>query len=188
MRIIVGLGNPGAKYANTRHNIGFRVAEALASGSGGVTRARFKGLTGEAVVGGERVLILCPQTFMNLSGESVLEAATFFQEDVRKVIVVHDEADLDLGTIRIKQGGGAAGHNGIRSLIASLGTPDFLRIRVGIGRTEHPGQMVGHVLGAFSEHEAAVLPDVIAKACEAIQDVFTTDVARAMSRWNIRAM
>lgn len=187
VRIIVGLGNPGAQYAGTRHNIGFRVAEALAGSPNSITRARFKALTGEADVGGERVLLLCPQTFMNRSGESVVEALRFYQEDASRLIVVHDEADLAFGTLRIKLGGGAAGHNGLKSLIASLGTPEFLRIRVGIGRSDHPGKMVGHVLGAFSELEQAMLPDVLSSACGAVTDLIQLDPARAMSRWNTRS-
>ena len=187
MRIIVGLGNPGAQYAGTRHNIGFRVVAALAGGVSNITRARFKGLTGEAEVGGERVMLLCPQTYMNNSGESVVEAMLFYQEDPSRLIIVHDEADLAFGGLRIKLGGGAAGHNGLKSLIASLGTPEFLRVRVGIGRTEHTGKMVTHVLGPFSDLEEATLPDVISSACSAVADLIQGDTARAMSRWNTRS-
>src|SRR5437764_6533014 len=133
MRLLVGLGNPGARYARNRHNIGFMAVDAIARGcrSPGY-RARFKGELAEASIGGERVLLLKPQTFMNASGESVGETARFFKLLLSDIIVIHDEIDLRPGKLRVKRGGGSAGHNGLRSIDALLG-PDYWRVRVGGG-------------------------------------------------------
>ena len=136
MRLVVGLGNPGARYARNRHNIGFMAVDAIARrhGSAGF-RSRFKGEFAEASIGGERVLLLKPQTFMNASGELVGEAARFFKLLLSDIIVIHDEIDLRPGKVRVKRGGGSAGHNGLRSIDALLG-PDYWRVRIGVG---HPG-------------------------------------------------
>ncbi|MGH7109981.1 MAG: aminoacyl-tRNA hydrolase, partial [Stellaceae bacterium] len=136
MRLIVGLGNPGAQYARNRHNIGFMTAEAIARGHGFTPfRNRFKGEVAEGTIAGARRLLLKPQTFMNLSGESVGAAARFFKLAPEEVVVIHDELDLKPGKLRVKRGGGNAGHNGLRSIDAHLG-PDYWRVRIGIG---HPG-------------------------------------------------
>jgi PTH1 family peptidyl-tRNA hydrolase len=136
MRLVVGLGNPGLRYARNRHNIGFMAADAIAWRHGlPAFRSRFNGEVAEGSIGGERVLLLKPQTFMNASGESVGEAARFFKIVLSDIIVIHDEIDLRPGKLRVKRGGGSAGHNGLRSIDALLG-PDFWRVRIGVG---HPG-------------------------------------------------
>ncbi|HEY3912130.1 MAG TPA: aminoacyl-tRNA hydrolase [Stellaceae bacterium] len=136
MRLVVGLGNPGARYARTRHNIGFMAADAIARRHGfPAFRSRFKGELAEGVIGGERRLLLKPQTFMNDSGEAVLAAMSFYKIAPHDIVVIHDEIDLRPGKLRVKRGGGAAGHNGLRSIDGLIG-PDFWRVRIGVG---HPG-------------------------------------------------
>lgn len=151
MKLLVGLGNPGPRYAGNRHNIGFMALEEIArSVAAGPWRKRFQARTAEAMVGGEKVLLICPETFMNNSGQSVGEALRFFKLEPADVIVFYDELDLRAGKVKVKRGGGAAGHNGIRSLIAHIGD-DFWRVRLGIG---HPGAkdlVLGWVLGDFSK-------------------------------------
>ncbi len=186
MRLIVGLGNPGAQYARNRHNIGFMTAEAIARGHGFTPfRNRFKGEVAEGTIAGARRLLLKPQTFMNLSGESVGAAARFFKLAPEEVVVIHDELDLKPGKLRVKRGGGNAGHNGLRSIDAHLG-PDYWRVRIGIG---HPGirdLVLPYVLQNFpaEEVEEWVAP-LVAAAAAAIglllsgaPDAFMSEVAR----------
>jgi PTH1 family peptidyl-tRNA hydrolase len=151
LQLLVGLGNPGAKYAANRHNIGFLALEAIARRFGAAAwRGRFQGRAAEATIGGARCLLLCPETFMNNSGQSVGEALRFYKLEPSAVTVFYDELDLRPGKMKVKQGGGAAGHNGIRSMIAHIG-PDFRRVRLGIG---HPGRkelVMPWVLGDFAK-------------------------------------
>jgi peptidyl-tRNA hydrolase, PTH1 family len=186
MRLVVGLGNPGSRYARNRHNIGFMAADAIARRHGfSGFRSRFKGELAEGSRGGERVLLLKPQTFMNASGESVGEAARFFKILLSDIIVIHDEIDLRPGKVRVKRGGGSAGHNGLRSIDAILG-PDYWRVRIGVG---HPGvkELVQpYVLQNFSGEELTgwVEPLLAAVAETAplllsdAPDAFMSEVAR----------
>ncbi len=150
MLLWVGLGNPEPGMARNRHNIGFMAVDTIAIRHGfGPWRARFKGLVAEGTIAGEKVMTLKPQTYMNASGESVQTAAAFFKLPPAAIAVFHDELDLMPGKLRVKLGGGAAGHNGLRSMDRMLGTPDYWRVRLGIG---HPGvkeRVLGHVLGDF---------------------------------------
>ena len=180
MRLIVGLGNPGARYERTRHNVGFVAADAIHRRHGfGPWRAKFQGLLAEGAVGNERLYLLKPQTFMNASGDSVAEAARFYKIPLAEIAVIHDEIDLEPGKLRVKQGGGAAGHNGLRSIDAVLGE-DYWRVRVGVG---HPGvkELVEpYVLQNFSAEDQAWLPALI----DAIADAFpvlTADGAAAFT-------
>lgn len=151
MYLLVGLGNPGSKHKNNRHNIGFMAVDEIVRRHGFSTpRSRFQSETFEGEVDGEKVLVLKPQTFMNESGRAVGEAVRFYKLSPQDVIVLYDEIDLAAGKVRVKQGGGAAGHNGIRNIVNHLGSPDFVRVRLGVG---HPGdkeKVHGHVLGDFS--------------------------------------
>jgi PTH1 family peptidyl-tRNA hydrolase len=186
MRLIVGLGNPGSRHARNRHNIGFMAAEAIARRHGfAAFRSRFKGELAEGAIGGERRLLLLPQTFMNLSGEAVLAAMSFYRIAPSEIVVIHDELDLRPGKVRVKLGGGNAGHNGLRSIDAMIG-PDFWRIRIGIG---HPGvkELVHpYVLQNFPQEEARawVLPvvDAVAETIPLLlggaPDAFMSEVAR----------
>ena len=186
MRLIVGLGNPGRSYARNRHNIGFMAAEAIARRHGfAAFRSRFKGELAEGAIAGERCLLLCPQTFMNLSGESVLAAMSFYKIVPDEIVVIHDDLDLRPGKVRVKRGGGNAGHNGLRSIDAMIG-PDFWRIRIGIG---HPGvrELVHpYVLQNFPADELRLwvepLVDAVAQTMplllEGAPDGFMSEVAR----------
>ncbi|SRR5579875_149780 len=184
MRLIVGLGNPGARYERTRHNVGFMAADAIHRRHDfGPWRAKFEGLLAEGALHGSRAYLLKPQTFMNASGESVAEAARFYKIPPAEIVVIHDEIDLEPGKLRVKQGGGAAGHNGLRSIDALIGE-DYWRVRIGVG---HPGvkELVEpYVLQNFSTDDLAWLPPLIDAVAEAfpvlIADgaaAFTTKVA-----------
>lgn len=189
MKLLAGLGNPGREYERTRHNVGFLVLDRFADLVGAsFDRRKFSAEMGEAVVGGEKALLLKPQTFMNRSGESIGPAAHFHKIEVQDVVAVHDDLDLDFGTVRIKQGGGHGGHNGLRSLIANLGSPDFLRIRVGIGRPSGGREVTGYVLGGFDPTEAQELPDALERAADALRCVMQQRDPRAcMNEFNRRA-
>jgi peptidyl-tRNA hydrolase, PTH1 family len=171
MRLLVGLGNPGARYTGNRHNIGFMVVEAIARRhSIGPWRRRFHGVAAEGPIGGERGLLLLPGTYMNDSGLAVADAARFYKLEPGQIIVVHDELDLGPGKVRVKVGGGAAGHNGLRSITAHIGN-DYKRVRVGVG---HPGDkdlVLNYVLADFAKSErpwVEALCDVIADEAELI--------------------
>jgi PTH1 family peptidyl-tRNA hydrolase len=166
MQVLVGLGNPGSQYAGHRHNIGFMALDAIARRhQASPWRKRFSGQSAELLLGGQKVLLLKPETFMNLSGQSVGDAMRFFKIDVGQVTVFHDELDLEPGEVRVKRGGGNAGHNGLRSISALCGN-DYQRVRIGIG---HPGDKAlvhGYVLGNFDRDEQAGVEDL----CAALAD------------------
>jgi PTH1 family peptidyl-tRNA hydrolase len=186
MRLVVGLGNPGARYARNRHNIGFIIIDAVARRYGFATfRDRFKGEVAEGTIGSERCLLLKPQTFMNASGEAVLAAMSFYKIRPDEIAVIHDELDLRPGKLRVKRGGGHAGHNGLRSIDALIG-PDFWRVRIGIG---HPGikELVHpYVLQNFPDDEVKTwvepLVDAVAETMPLLvgdaPDAFMSEVAR----------
>ncbi len=158
MRLGVGLGNPEPSMARNRHNIGFMALDTIAIRWGfSPWRQRFKGLVAEGMVGGEKVLGLKPLTYMNVSGESVQAAAAFYKLPVEAVTAFHDELDLVPGKVRVKRGGGAAGHNGLRSMDRSLGTPDYWRVRLGIGHPGNKERVTGHVLGDFGKADTVWL-------------------------------
>lgn len=185
MRLIVGLGNPGARYARNRHNVGFMAAEAIARRHGfPAFRSRFKGELAEGTIAGERRLLLRPQTFMNASGESVLAAMSFYKIAPGDISVIHDELDLRPGKVRVKRGGGSAGHNGLRSIDAMIGA-DYWRVRIGIG---HPGikELVHpYVLQNFTADEMPFFEKLVDAVAETIPlllggapDAFMSEVAR----------
>ena len=161
MKLFVGLGNPGAKYAGNRHNIGFMAVERIAADHGFTPwRSRFGGEVAEGRLGTEKVVLLKPQTFMNLSGQSVGEAMRFFKLEPAEVTVFHDELDLAPGKCRVKQGGGHAGHNGLRSIHQHIG-PDYARVRLGIGHPGHKDRVAGYVLHDFAKAEQGWLDDLL---------------------------
>jgi len=187
MHLIVGLGNPGDKYAKNRHNIGFLAVEEIAKRNGFPPfREKFKGLLSEASIAGERVLILKPQTFMNASGESVEAVAQFYKLTPADITVVYDELDLVPGKARIKRGGGNGGHNGLRSIDPRIGT-DYRRVRLGIGHPGHKDRVTPHVLGNYAKSEMEPLSDLlgaIAAEAEWLADGadvrFMSEVARRL--------
>ena len=185
--LIVGLGNPGERYEKTRHNIGFVVVDEFRERSGGGPwRDKYQGRIAQLSVRGERALVLKPQTFMNRSGQSVGAAARFFKIPVEEVLVVHDELDLPLGRIRLKLGGGDAGHNGLKSTTSGLGSNGYARLRIGIGRPgpEFSGKGADYVLQAFAPEERKLLPEVVQQAVAAVSDVLENGLAAAMNRVN----
>jgi len=161
MKLFIGLGNPGAKYAGNRHNIGYMAVDRIAAEHGfGPWRARFQGLVAEGSLGGEKVVLLKPETFMNLSGQSVGEAQRFFKLPPEDLVVFHDELDLAPGKARVKQGGGHAGHNGLRSIHAHIGEA-YGRVRLGIGHPGHKDAVAPYVLSNFAKADAGWLEDLL---------------------------
>ncbi len=186
MYLIVGLGNPGKKYELTRHNMGFITVERLAEKEGiKISRAKFKSLMGEGMIGGEKVVLLKPQTYMNLSGEAVREAFNYFKIEPEKMMVVYDDIDIPLGSLRIRKSGSAGTHNGMRSVIYQLGIDDFPRMRIGIGEQEKgKGDLISHVIGKVTEEEKEVLRTTIDSGVEAIRAYITDGIDLAMNRFN----
>lgn len=187
MKLIVGLGNPGDRYEDTRHNVGFQVVDALARKAGiGLTSSKFSGELGQGALKGEKAALLKPQTFMNCSGDSVAPAARFYKVYGEDLIVIHDELDMPLGRLQLKKGGGTGGHHGLDSIIDRLGTDDFVRVRIGIGKPENKERTVGHVLGGFSKDEAPLWEEVSQKAITAIEALVAKGLAKAMNDYNRR--
>lgn len=164
MWLFVGLGNPGAQYVNNRHNVGFMVLDSIIEQSAGVYpdyRAKFQGHISEGRIGSQKVILLKPQTYMNNSGQSVGQVAKFYKIEPDNIIVFHDELDIAPGLVRVKQGGGNAGHNGLKSIQAHLGDSDFWRVRIGIGRPQYKGQVSDYVLSDFSKEESKTLSPLV---------------------------
>lgn len=186
MLLVVGLGNPGREHARNRHNAGWMVVDELARRHGGSWRAKFAGQMAEVRVGGEKLALLKPETYMNDSGRSVGPAAAFFKLAPEDVLVVHDEGDFDLGRLELKTGGGLAGHNGLRSIADHLGTKDFLRLRIGVGRPERGDQrpLADWVLANFEPHDNA--EELVARAADAVETLLREGVAQAQLEINRR--
>ena len=185
--LIVGLGNPGSKYVHTRHNIGFLALDRLAYDLNvDVSRQKFNALLGQgSIEGGGAVSLLKPLTFMNLSGKSVAPCAQFFQIPPQRLIVIHDELEFPFGQVRVKVGGGHAGHNGLRSIIERLGSRDFIRIRVGIGRPKH-GQVSDYVLSTFNAIESPWIDDLCRSLSQDVQLVIKEGPTKAMNELHAR--
>ena len=186
MRLLVGLGNPGAKYERTRHNLGFRVAQLAAEKLGmALDQTRWNAVLGTGRVRGEQIAIVLPQTFMNVSGESVGHAARFWKVDPGELVVAHDDLDLTLARIQVKVGGGDGGHNGLKSLRQHLG-PDFVRVRFGIGRPPQGWDPADFVLARFAEEEEKIVEELLPVAVEAAAMALLEGTAAAMNRFNRR--
>ena len=184
--LVVFLGNPGTKYEMTRHNAGFMAGDAMAKAQGAaINRSRFKALTGICDIGGETVMLMKPQTFMNLSGEAVAQAVSFYKLAPDHVIVVSDEIALPIGKLRIRTMGSAGGHNGLKNIIALLGTDQFPRIRIGVGAAPHPDyDMADWVLSSFKGKDAEDILAAAARAAEAVECYITKGADRAMNLYN----
>jgi PTH1 family peptidyl-tRNA hydrolase len=194
MRVIVGLGNPGPQYAETRHNIGFMLIDLLAAGYKLQFRAKFQGLWTEGNVEGKRIMLLKPQTFMNLSGRSVRELTNFYKIPGEDLLIVHDDIDLSFGKIRLRAQGSAGGHNGIKSILAELGTDKFWRLKLGVGRPsiqipqsdlrdsncEPQTTIIDHVLSPFVEDQITQLEDMLGRAEKATNLWINGEIERAM--------
>ena len=184
--LVVFLGNPGPRYEGTRHNAGFMAADAMARARGlSINRARFKALTATCDIGGESVMLMKPQTFMNLSGEAAAQAVKFYKIAPDHVIVVSDEISLPIGKLRVRRKGSAGGHNGLKSIIACLGTDQFPRIRLGVGAPPHPDyDMADWVLGVIRNADAEAFSEAARKAADAIECCISEGVQKAMNKYN----
>ena len=184
--LVVFLGNPGLKYNGTRHNAGFMAADAMEKKLGvKINRMRFRALTQTVDIGGQKVMLMKPQTYMNLSGDAVIQAVRFYKIPPERVIVVSDEIALPVGKMRIRTGGSAGGHNGLKSIIAQLGTDKFARIRLGVGAPPHPDyDMADWVLGAFKGQDAAYMELLAKQTADAIECYITEGAQRAMNKFN----
>ncbi|RMG14039.1 MAG: aminoacyl-tRNA hydrolase [Deltaproteobacteria bacterium] len=189
MHLVVGLGNPGPKYAGNRHNVGFMVVDELARRAG-VTLSPARRLQSEAAratLAGTAVLLLRPLTYMNLAGEAVGAAARYYDLPPERIVVIHDDLDLPFGTLRLKRGGGSGGHNGLKSIIAHLGSRDFLRVRLGIGRPPPGREVVPYVLSDFGADERPVLPEIVGRAADAVEAMLSDGLEAAMNRYHRRS-
>ena len=185
MYIIAGLGNPGSKYENTRHNMGFKAIDAMASEFGiDVNRAKFKGLIGEGRIGSEKVILLKPQTYMNLSGQSVREIMNFYKIPEENLIVIYDDFDLPIGSIRVRKSGGPGTHNGMKSVVQELGFRKFPRVRVGIGSSD--GSTIQFVIGRGGKDEQQILNEAAEAAASAAADIIRIGIENAMNIHNTR--
>jgi PTH1 family peptidyl-tRNA hydrolase len=184
--LVVGLGNPGAEYAGSRHNVGFEVVDLLAARHGGrLRRGKERALVDEVRIGASRVALAEPQTYVNLSGESVAPLVRRFGiEDPARLVVVHDELDLPLGRLKVKLGGGLAGHNGLRSIRAHLHSDAFARVRLGVGKPPSKEEGADHVLRRLGRSERKVLDEIVAIAADAVEMILAEDVEAAMTRFN----
>ena len=187
MKLIVGLGNPGIKYQFSRHNMGFLVLDALAKEQDvEIRQKKFDSCFGKGLISGVTAVLVKPQTFMNLSGITVKKLVGYFKTDIEDLIVIHDDLDLPLGSIRIKTGGGHGGHKGLISIIDDLDDQGFIRIRLGIGKPDSREMVEGYVLECFTEDEIKILPDIIRRACDAVVEVISSGTQSAMCQFNIR--
>ena len=186
MYIIVGLGNPKKEYDNTRHNIGFDVIDALAKANGiGMTEKKHKAIIGKGIVGGQKILLVKPQTYMNLSGESVRELVDYYKiDETSELIVISDDISLGVGQLRIRKKGSAGGHNGLKNIILHLGHDVFQRVKMGVGEKPKNYDLADYVLGHFSKEERKIMDDSVLDACRAIEMMINDDTDGAMNLYN----
>ena len=186
MFLIVGLGNPTKQYEKTRHNIGFDVMDALADKYNiSISENKHKALCGKGVIEGMKVVLAKPQTYMNLSGESVAELVNYYKiDEEHELLVIYDDISLDVGKLRIRAKGSAGGHNGIKNIIAQLGTQEFTRIKIGVGEKPAKMDLADYVLGRFSKEEQPIIRESADRAREAVCEMITHDVASAMNKFN----
>lgn len=186
MYLIAGLGNPGKEYENTRHNMGFKAIDVLASNAGiEVKRSKFRGLYGQGFIGGEKVILLKPQTYMNLSGGSIREAAMYFDIPRENLIVIYDDIDIPIRSIRIRKAGGPGTHNGMKSVVKELGIKDFPRIRIGVGSATGERDIIEHVIGKVSKQEQVLLDEAAKAAADAVEDIIRIGIDNAMNKHNV---
>ena len=185
MYLIIGLGNPGKEYENTRHNMGFKALDVLASDTGiEISKSKFQSLIGKGKIGGEKVILCKPQTYMNLSGNAARECAMYFDVPRENVIVIYDDLDLPIESIRIRKAGGPGTHNGMKSVIQQLGITDFPRIRIGIGAAEPDEDIIDRVIGKVPKSEQVLLDEAARKAADAAIDIIKLGIDNAMNKHN----
>ena len=185
MYLIVGLGNPDKEYENTRHNMGFNVIDKITKDCDiKISQSKFKGMYTVENINGEKVVLLKPQTYMNSSGESVIEFKNFYKIPNENIIVIYDDIDLEPGTIRIRKKGGPGTHNGMKSVVHYLQTENFIRVRVGIGKPQYKDDMINYVIGAIDTEERKKLDAGVNKATEAVQSILKDGIDIAMNKFN----
>ncbi|MFB3925202.1 MAG: aminoacyl-tRNA hydrolase [Syntrophales bacterium] len=187
MKIVIGLGNPGAVYRLTRHNLGFMVVDEL-SGIHGipVNRKKFNALVGEGFIEGIAALLVKPLTFMNLSGISARDILSYYKGDIHDLIIVHDDLDLEPWVVRVKTGGGAGGHKGLLSIMEHLGSREFHRVRMGIGKPLMKEMVESYVLESFSKEDIPLVARQVERACEAVGMLVSSQIQKAMNKFNVR--
>lgn len=187
MYLVVGLGNPDSEYDNTRHNMGFKVIDKIAKDCDiKISQSKFKGLYTVEQINGEKVIFLKPQTYMNASGESVIEFKKFYKIPDENIVVIYDDIDLKPGAIRIRKSGGPGTHNGMKSIVSCLNSEKFIRVRVGIGTPEHKGDLINYVIGAIPENQRKALEEGIEIAAEAVLEILKNGIDIAMNKFNTR--
>lgn len=187
MKLIVGLGNPGMQYAATRHNIGFEVIDSMGEIYHiAVIKNKYQALIGEGCVAGERVILMKPQTYMNLSGEAVKACMDFYKIKVEDLIVIYDDISLEVGQLRLRENGSAGGHNGIKNIILNLGTQNFNRIRFGVGEKPAGWDLANYVLGRFKEDEMKIVAPQTVEAAKAVEEIIKHGMQKAMNLYNIK--
>ena len=185
MYLIVGLGNPENEYAHTRHNMGFDTINQIAKNNNiQITKNKFKGLCESTIIQNQKVILLKPQTYMNLSGESVKEVAEFYNLKPEEIIVIYDDIDIEKGHIKIRKKGGAGSHNGMKSVVEELQSTDFARIRVGIGQPESKSDMINYVIGKVPQEEQEILQQGVEKAAKAVEEILKNGIDIAMNKFN----
>lgn len=184
--LVVGLGNPGDQYEHTRHNVGFMVADELGERQNkAIQRLKYKALTATMELGGQKVLVMKPVTYMNLSGEAVREAAQFYKIPPERILVISDDVSLPVGRLRIRKNGSAGGHNGLRNIIAQLGSDQFPRLKIGVGEKPHPDyDLADWVLGKFQGEDKKAIDGAIQKAADAVECILAKGIPEAMNRYN----
>lgn len=185
MYIIVGLGNPGQKYDQTRHNVGFDAIDKLANKHGiKVDKLKHRALLGEGRIGNDKVLLVKPQTYMNLSGESLASICGYYKVDLENLIVMYDDIDLDVGKLRIRKKGSAGSHNGMRSIVKCLGSTEFPRIRIGVSKPPQGKDLADFVLSRFSKEDRVYVEESLDRAVLTVEEIITTDMDMAMNKYN----
>lgn len=185
MYLIVGLGNPEEEYAKTRHNMGFDAINKLSQKYNiDVNKKKFKGLYGTGLIEGKKVILLKPQTYMNSSGDSIIEVMDYYGIETHELLVIYDDMDIEKGIMKIRKKGGPGSHNGMKSVVENLQTTDFARIRIGIGRPEHSNDKINFVIGKIPEEEQKILETGVQKAAEAIPVIITDGIDNAMNKCN----
>ncbi len=185
--LVIGLGNPGKRYESTRHNIGFMALDALAAQLEiALKQKSFNALWGKGTIARNNVLLAEPQTFMNLSGTAVRQLQSFFKTDISNLIVIHDDLDLPFGAVRLKAGGGTAGHKGLASIESNLGTSEFARVRLGIGKPVDKSRIESYVLEPFQKEEQIVLPELLKWAADASAEIILNGLQKAISKYQTK--
>lgn len=185
MYLIVGLGNPEEDYSNTRHNMGFNTINKLAKQYNiEINKKKFKALYGTGIIENQKVILLKPQTFMNLSGESIKEAMDFYKIEEDKLIIVYDDIDIEPGTIKVRKTGGPGTHNGMKSVVQQIGTKNFARVRIGIGMPENKEDLINYVIGAIPEEEKKILDEATTVGKKAVIEIIKSGIDKSMNQFN----